>query len=51
MIVADLNKMTIEELEAANLKYGVTLLINDGKIIATEIQKNNSKNEGGITHA
>lgn len=33
MIVADINKFTIEELEVAKLKYGVTLNINDGKIV------------------
>lgn len=38
MIVADINKLTIEELEVAKLKYGVRLLINDGKISGIEIE-------------
>lgn len=46
MIVADINKLTIEELEVARLRYGVTLLINDGKISGIEIEKS----KGGVKH-
>lgn len=38
-MIADINNMTIEELEVAKLRYGVTLLINDGKISGIEIEK------------
>ncbi len=37
-MIADINNMTIEELEVARLKFGVTLIINDGKIVTTEIE-------------
>lgn len=37
-MIADINNMTIEELEVARLKYGVRLLINDGKISGIEIE-------------
>lgn len=38
-MIADINNMTIEELEVAKLKYGVRLLINDGKISGVEFER------------
>lgn len=37
-MIADINNMTIEELEVARLRYGVRLLINDGKISGIEFE-------------
>lgn len=45
MIITDLNKMSIEDLEIFSRTLGVTYLINDGVIVGTEKELANDKEQ------
>lgn len=45
MIVTDLNKASINELESINRALDITYEINDGRIVDTKIEKNKEENK------
>ena len=45
MIVTDLNKASINELESINRALDIAYEINDGRIVDTKIEKNKEETE------